>query len=100
MSNYLKGRNASHTYLRRFFAETSKVDRAETFETRGIKDSVISVAMTYGAVIEALEAAPVREQKAAADMIRRIDFVNGDICDYLRHLGACLAQVQADALGY
>lgn len=37
-------------------------------------------------VIEALLNAPQSEQEQAADVIRRIDFANGDVNDFLKHL--------------
>lgn len=89
--SYLKGRNASHTYLRRYFAETDKVDNEAMFE---FEDSTGNWhLMPYGTVIEAIMSAPQSEQEKIASMIRRIDFANGDVTDYLRHLGRALAEM-------
>ena len=41
-------------------------------------------------VIEAIHAAPEPEKKGIAAMIRRIDFANGDVNDYLKHLAGAL----------
>lgn len=41
-------------------------------------------------VIEHLKVAPVAEQEAVADTIRKIDFRNGDVNDYLKHLAGAL----------
>lgn len=47
--------------------------------------------MPYGVVIEAMKAAPKHEQAGIKNMIVKIDFANGDVSDYLRHLGKGLA---------
>lgn len=41
-------------------------------------------------VIEAIGNAPISEQNAISDMIRRIDFANGDVNLFLRHLAQAL----------
>lgn len=41
-------------------------------------------------VLEHIELAPKHEQKAIGDMIRKIDFVNGDVNDYLKHLAGAI----------
>ena len=41
-------------------------------------------------VIEAIGGASMDEQVAIANMIRRIDFVNGGVNDYLKHLAGAL----------
>jgi hypothetical protein len=41
-------------------------------------------------VIEAIKGAPKHEQEAIADIIRTIDFQNGDVNDYLKHLAGAL----------
>jgi len=79
-------------YLRLFFAETDKVDHDATFEvtTNGTWNL-----MSYGVVVEAIFGAPRAEQEKITNMIRRIDFQNGDVSRYLRHLGVCMARVHA-----
>jgi hypothetical protein len=42
-------------------------------------------------VIEAILIAPRHEQKAIADTLRKIDFYNGDVHHYLRHLAQAIA---------
>ena len=44
----------------------------------------------YGYVVEAIKIAPVNEQKGIQNMLVKIDFYNGDICDYFRHLAQAL----------
>jgi len=41
-------------------------------------------------VIEAIAGAPAVEQAGIKNMIVRIDFANGDVNDYFRHLGQAL----------
>lgn len=77
---------AATRYLRTFFEEKD-IDREATFELEG--PSGVNL-MSYGVVIEAILGAPQDEQKGIGDMIRRIDFLNGDVRRYLRHLAAAL----------
>lgn len=44
-----------------------------------------------GCVVEAIMAAPVREQNGIKDMIVRIDFRNGDVVPYFAHLAQAIA---------
>jgi hypothetical protein len=47
-------------------------------------------------VIEYIHAAPRHEQTGIANMIRKIDFMNGDVNHFLRHLaGALINKVPA-----
>lgn len=41
-------------------------------------------------VLEHIDQAPDREQEAIGDVIRKIDFRNGDVNDYLKHLAGAL----------
>jgi hypothetical protein len=52
---------------------------------------------TYGAVAQAIKAAPAHEQAAIQRTLVKIDFINGDVYHFLRHLGEALAhQRQAE----
>jgi len=44
-----------------------------------------------GCVVEAIKSAPAHEQRGIKDMIVRIDFRNGDVCHYFRHLAQAIA---------
>lgn len=44
-----------------------------------------------GCVIEAMKEAPKNEQQAIKNMIVKIDFVNGDVIDFFRHLAEAIA---------
>ena len=46
--------------------------------------------MSYQTVYEHMLIANDKEQKQIKDMIVHIDFMNGDILDYFKHLGKCL----------
>jgi len=48
--------------------------------------------MPYSVVVEHIMIAPVSEQAKIADTIRRIDFANGDVLHFLRHLGAAISE--------
>ena len=41
-------------------------------------------------VLEAINGCPQSEKRGIANMIRRIDFANGDVNDYLKHLAQAL----------
>ena len=47
--------------------------------------------MNYGVVIESILNACKEEQRAIKNMLVKIDFLNGDIKDYLRHLAVAIA---------
>jgi hypothetical protein len=78
--------SAAH-YLKTFFDEKG-IDPEETFEFTN--DLGVWNLMPYGVVIEAILGAPAAEQAAIAKKIRIIDFKNGDVKDFLRHLGKAL----------
>jgi hypothetical protein len=78
---------ASASYLRRFFAEKALED--QTYEITA-PDGMLHLIPT-GCVIEAIMAAPAREQDGIASILRRIDFANGDVHHFLRHLAQPLA---------
>ena len=44
-----------------------------------------------GCVIEAIKSAPIHEQKAIKNMLVKVDFINGDVCDYFKHLAQAIA---------
>ena len=74
-------------YLKNFFAEKDLID--ETFEVTS--ENGTTNMMSTGVVIEAIFQASQKEQKAIGDTIRKIDFMNGDVNHYLKHLGQALA---------
>ena len=76
------------TYLHTFFSE------------KKIPNTLLEVAAPNGTpnlidsdmVIEMILSAPKAEQDAIARNIRIIDFVNGDVLDYIRHLAKAIAK--------
>lgn len=52
--------------------------------------------MPYGVVVEAIHNAPRHEQEAIKTMLVKIDFVNGDVRHYFRHLAVALAANRAE----
>ena len=68
-------------YLETFFEEKDL-----GFEIFNIDGFIISNEQ----VIEEILNAPENEQKGIANVIRKIDFKNGDINDYLEHLAQAL----------
>lgn len=47
--------------------------------------------MTYRVVVDAIKTTSGDEADAIANMLRRIDFANGDVLHFLRHLAQGLA---------
>lgn len=75
-------------WLNTFLSEKG-VDLTDSFEVEG---SVYGVnLMTYENVVEAMSVAPAAEQRAIKTMFVKIDFVNGDVRRYLRHLAQAIA---------
>ncbi len=42
-------------------------------------------------LVEAIKSAPSHEQSGIKSMIVKIDFINGDVLDYFRHLAQAIA---------
>jgi hypothetical protein len=61
---------------------------SEIFEVEGASGMNI---IPLGCVIEAIKSASTNEQKAIKTMLVKIDFVNGNICDYFKHLAQAIA---------
>jgi len=77
----------STTYLKTFFAEKDLNDRLYEVESPNGDVHFISTEI----VIEHIFAASSDEQTKIADIIRKIDFHNGDIHHFLTHLATALA---------
>jgi len=48
--------------------------------------------MTVGVIVEHILIAPKSEQKNIKNMLVRIDFNNGDILDFIKHLAKAIAR--------
>lgn len=79
---------AAYTYLRTFFDEKNLDERY--YRVQSPNGETINLIPTR-AVIEAILDAPASDQDHIASMLRRIDFVNGDVHHFLEHLAAALA---------
>lgn len=72
------------------FLDEKDIDTTTVFTVRGPQwgDNVIPL----GVVVEHMKLADSAEQKAIKDTLVRIDYGNGDVVDYLRHLASALAR--------
>lgn len=68
--------------------EEKGIDLDDSFEINGQSGFNL---FTYGVIVEAIKSAPAHEQKAIKDVIVMIDFKNGDVRHYFRHLAQALA---------
>jgi len=75
-------------YLETLISEKSAHDIDDMFEVEGPSGTNW---MAYQNVVDAIAAAPKAEQTAIRNMLVRIDFANGDVFDYLRHLAQAIA---------
>lgn len=67
--------------------EEKEIDTYEQFEIE--KDGYLHI-FDYGYIIDAIKATTSNEKKAIQNMLVRIDFANGDIKHYFRHLAKAL----------
>lgn len=72
------------------FIEEKEIDLEESFEVEGPEWG--TNIMSYGVIIEHIKIAPTHEQKAIKDMIVKIDFQNGDVKHFFRHLAKAIAK--------
>lgn len=78
---------ATSHYLQTFFQEK---DLTECIYDVTAPDGTAHMIPT-SVVIEAISSAPATEQDQIAAIVRRLDFVNGDLHHFLRHLATALA---------
>lgn len=78
----------SQRYLQTFFAEKDLPFQSwEILSSSGVPHMIDSEV-----VIEAIMNAPEDEQRKIADIIREIDFRNGDVNHFLKHLAKGLVE--------
>lgn len=71
------------------FIEEKGIDLERSFEVDGPSGwNLIPV----GCVVEAIHGAPRHEQAAIKNTLVKIDFHNGDVYHFLRHLAGAIAQ--------
>ena len=65
------------------------IDSEERIEVEGPSGTN---SIPVGMLVDMMKSAPKHERDAIKTMIVRIDFVNGNILDYFRHLAQAVAQ--------
>jgi hypothetical protein len=71
------------------FVDEKGIDREQTLEVAGPSGTNY---IPVQCLIDTMKRAPVTEQTGIKNMIVRIDFVNGDVLDYFRHLAQAIAR--------
>ena len=64
------------------------IDLEQRFEVEGASGTN---SFSYGVVVEHIKITTGSEQKAIKTMLVKIDFANGDICDFYRYLAKAIA---------
>ena len=75
------------TWLDTFVAEKG-IDLEQIMEVQGPTGTNWIPVET---LVDAIKTAPKNEQNGIKDMLVRIDFVNGDVLDYFKHLAKAIA---------
>lgn len=70
------------------FLSEKGVDSEERFEVEG-KSGLNSIPV--GSIVSLMKQTSKREQHGIKSMLVKIDFVNGDVRDYLKHLAKAVA---------
>lgn len=76
-------------YLRTFFEEKDLPEVVFEVESPNGTANMIPSELVIDVI---LNSCPADEQERIANMIRRLDFANADILDYLKHLARALAR--------
>lgn len=71
------------------FVEEKNLNTEYVFEVEGEEWGTNYIPLAC--VIDAIKQANQEEKKAIRDMIVRIDFYNGDVMDYFKHLAKAIA---------
>ena len=75
-------------YLKNLIDEKG-IDANLAFQVKG--ETGINL-IPIGVVIEHILLAPIKEKKAIKDWLVKIDFVNGNVLDYFKHLAQAIAK--------
>ncbi|KJZ17388.1 hypothetical protein TW86_03790 [Halomonas sp. S2151] len=81
----------AHDYLKTFFEEKHVPDETYTVTDQHGQAHI----MSSETVIELIMQAPDQEQQQIADILRKIDFMNGKVSPFLRHLAEGFVRTQA-----
>jgi len=71
------------------FIEEKNINTHDTFEIN--KNDTFNI-ISYGSIIEHMKATTKQEQQKIKDIIIMIDFKNGDVLHFFRHLGQAIAK--------
>ena len=71
------------------FVEEKEINLEERFEVEG--EVYGTNDFSYGVIVEHMKVAPASEQAQIKNVIVQIDFKNGDVKHFFRHLGQALA---------
>lgn len=71
------------------FIDEKNIDREKTIEVEGPSGANF---IPVGCLIEAMEAAPSHEQRGIKATLVKIDFHNGDVMHFFKHLAQAIAQ--------
>jgi len=76
------------------FLDEKGIDLEESFTLKSSKgtDNII----TYGVIVEHIKISSPEEQKQIKEVIVQIDFKNGDVKHFLKHLGQGLIEHYGD----
>ena len=76
------------TYLNNLISEKANISMTTPIEVEGASGTNF---MNVGVIVEHILIAPKTEQQAIKNVLVRIDFNNGDILDFFKHLAKALA---------
>lgn len=77
-----------NNWIDTFVAEKG-IDLEQRFEIEGPSGTN---SFPYGVIVEAIKGASAAEKNAIKTTIVKIDFCNGDVCHYFRHLAQALVR--------
>lgn len=76
-------------YLNNLISEKSNISMDTLIEVEGNSGTNV---MTVGVVVEHILIAPKSEQDAIKNMLVKIDFHNGDVLHFFKHLAGAIAK--------
>ena len=76
------------TYLNNLISEKANISMTTPIEIEGASGTNF---MNVGVIVEHILIAPKTEQEAIKNVLVKIDFNNGDILDFFKHLAKALA---------
>ena len=77
------------TYLNNLISEKANISMTTPIEVEGASGTNF---MNVGVIVEHILIAPKTEQQAIKNVLVKIDFNNGDILDFFKHLAQALAK--------